>query len=197
MKLVVATTSAHKLRELRELMSQLGLLLDVVGRDAFPGAPDVVEDGLTFADNARLKAVALARFTGLPSLADDSGISVDALGGAPGVHSARWIEGSDEDRTRALVKKIEGVPDEKRGAHYTCALCLAMPGGPCIEVEGRCDGKIGRAFVGQGGFGYDPVFTGDDGRTFAELTAAEKNARSHRSRALAQMAPHLRELAGR
>ncbi|MBS2028664.1 MAG: RdgB/HAM1 family non-canonical purine NTP pyrophosphatase [Deltaproteobacteria bacterium] len=195
MKLVVATTSAHKLRELRELMSQLGLALEVVGRDAFPGAPDVVEDGKTFADNARLKAVALATFTGQPTLADDSGISVDALGGEPGVHSARWVEGSDEDRTRALVARLDGVPDGQRDAHYTCALCLALPGGPIVEVEGRCDGTIGRAFVGQGGFGYDPVFIGDDGRSFAQLTAAEKNARSHRSRALAQMAPHLRELA--
>lgn len=194
-RLVVATTSAHKLRELRELFLGLGLALEVVGRDAFPGAPEVVEDGATFADNARKKAVALAAFTGLPALADDSGLCVDALGGAPGVHSARWVEGSDRDRTQALLDRLRGVPDGRRGAHYVCALCLALPGGPEVEVEGRCFGTIGRAFLGTGGFGYDPIFVGADGRSFGELSPAEKNALSHRANAFAQMAPHLRALA--
>ena len=194
MKLVLATTSAHKLRELRELLGSHGVPLEVLGRGDLPGAPEVEETGATFAENARLKAVALADFTKLPALADDSGISVDALGGAPGVHSARWVQGSDADRTNALLEKLREVPDGRRGAHYACALCLAIPGGPVVEVEGRCEGRIGREWRGQGGFGYDPIFVLDDGRTMAELSASEKNAISHRGRALAQMAVHLREL---
>jgi len=195
MKLVLATTSAHKLREMGELARAHGLALELVGRGDFPGAPEVVEDGETFADNARKKAVALAAFTKLPALADDSGICVDALGGAPGVHSARWAAGTDEDRTQALLEKLRGVAPEKRAAHYACALCLAIPGGPTVEVEGRCEGRITDAPRGQGGFGYDPVFELEDGRTFAQVSAAEKNARSHRANAFALMAPHLRELA--
>lgn len=197
MKLVVATTSKHKLAELLRLAQAHGLTLELVGRDAFPGAPEVVEDGQTFADNARKKAVALAAFAQLPALADDSGICVDALGGKPGVSSARWVEGSDADRTHALLKAVEGVPADKRGAHYACALCLALPGGPVVEVEGRCFGTLNTRWVGQGGFGYDPIFLGQDGRSFGELSPAEKDAVSHRARAFAQMVPHLKELARR
>lgn len=195
MKLVVATTSAHKLGELSQLCRDAGLELELLGRGAFPGAPEVEEDGATFADNARKKALALAAFTGLPALADDSGICVDALQGAPGVHSARWLAGTDADRTEALLAHLQGVPDGQRGAHYGCALCLALPGGPVIEVEGRAVGRIGHAFKGTHGFGYDPIFVGADGRTFAELSPAEKNARSHRAAAFAQLVPHLRTLA--
>ena len=195
MKLVVATTSKHKLSELLQLGADAGLVLELLPRDAFGGAPDVVEDGASFADNARKKALALAAFTGLPALADDSGICVDALGGAPGVNSARWLEGSDADRTQALLAHLVGVPEERRQAHYGCALCLALPDGPVIEVEGRAHGRIGHALLGEGGFGYDPIFIGSDGRTFAQLSAAEKNAHSHRARAFAQMVPHLRALA--
>lgn len=195
MKLVVATTSRHKLGELLQLARAEGLALELLGRDAFPGAPEVVEDGATFADNARKKALALAAFTRLPALADDSGICVDALQGAPGVNSARWLAGSDAERTDALLAHLQGVPDERRGAHYGCALCLALPGGPVIEVEGRADGRIGQARRGAGGFGYDPIFVGEDGRCFGELSADEKNARSHRAKAFALLLPHLRALA--
>jgi len=194
LKLVLATTSAHKLGELRAMIQ--GLPLELLGRDALPGAPEVEEDGDTFADNARKKALALAAFAGLPALADDSGLCVAALGGEPGVRSARWAPGSDADRVTALLARLADVPAEARAAHYACALCLALPDGPVIEVEGRCHGHIGPAPVGEGGFGYDPVFFDDDGRSFAQLSAAEKNARSHRALALAQLLPHLHALAG-
>jgi XTP/dITP diphosphohydrolase len=195
MKLCLATTSAHKLREMGELLREHHLSLELLDRGDFLGAPEVVEDGATFADNARKKALALAAFSKLPSLADDSGICLDALGGRPGVHSARWVEGSDADRTQALLEKVRGVPLDKRGAHYACALCLALPSGLTVEVEGRCDGVITDLPRGSGGFGYDPIFEIDDGRTFAQLSPEEKNARSHRAKAFAMLGPHLRELA--
>jgi len=190
-RLVLATRNAGKLRELAALC---GPGLEVISAEELPGAPEVIEDGETFGDNARKKAVALARFSGLPALADDSGLCVDALHGVPGVLSARYAQGSDDDRVAKLLQELEGIPTGARGAHFTCALCLALSPGTTVEVEGRLAGRIGVERRGHGGFGYDPVFLMPDGRSLAEMPAPEKNQISHRARALALIRPHLLEL---
>ena len=153
------------------------------------------------AANARLKAVHCARETSLPSLADDSGIEVDFLDGRPGVHSARWVEGTDEDRMLALLSSLAGVPDEVRGARYRCVICVASPGGTVLESEAVCEGRIAHIPQGQNGFGYDPVFemthaTGTTpewiGKTMAQAPPEVKAGVSHRARALQKMLATLR-----
>ena len=153
--------------------------------------PEPEEDGATFEENARIKAVAYARALGETVLADDSGLEVDALGGAPGVHSARYagIGEAREERDRAnnakLLAALEGIPDARRTARFVCVLCVARPDGTVVaEARGTFDGVIGHAPLGSNGFGYDPLLVLDDGRTSAELPSAEKNARSHRGNAL-------------
>jgi XTP/dITP diphosphohydrolase len=161
----------------------------VVGTRGMKGF-DVVEDGATFRENAVKKAQALADLTGEPAVADDSGLVVDALGGAPGVHSARWSgvngPGKDAANRRKLLAELAHAPDEKRTARFVCALAYVTPGRPPLVVEGKCEGTIGREERGTGGFGYDPLFLVREhpGRTMAELAPAEKNAVSHRGRAL-------------
>ena len=152
--------------------------------------PDVEETGATFAENARLKAAALAQATGLPALADDSGLCVDALGGEPGLHSARWAgeNTSDADRNALLLARLSGISAEKRTAQYVCVVSLAWPDGNSVEAEGACAGRILDAPHGANGFGYDPLFfVAEFGRTAAELTAGEKSQISHRARALAAL----------
>jgi len=190
-KLVVATRNAGKVRELQELV---GGAPEVTSLREHPEAPEVEEDAETFEGNARKKALAAAAATGLPALADDSGLCVDALGGRPGVRSARYVEGTDRDRYLALLEEMRDVPDGRRGAAFACALCLAWPDGRTVVEEGRCEGRIGRAPRGEGGFGYDPVFVLPDGRTMAELGPGEKSAISHRGAAFARMKPHLAAL---
>lgn len=205
-RLVLATQNEHKVHELRQILGDLveELGLEVVGASEFPDAPDVVESEVTFEGNARLKAVAVARATGLPSVADDSGLAVDVLGGSPGVFSARWAgshAGADAPRAQRdranlalLLEQIGDVPDEHRAASFVCAAVLAMPDGSVEAVEGRVTGTIGRAAVGENGFGYDPVFVPDGGtRSMAEYTDVEKNAISHRGLAFRAMVPILRE----
>lgn len=205
MKLVLATQNEHKVHELRQILGELvdDLGLEIVGASDFPDAPDVVESEVTFEGNARLKAVAVARATGLPSVADDSGLAVDVLGGSPGVFSARWsgthagADAARTDRDRAnlelLLEQIGDVPDEHRGAAFVCAAVLAMPDGSVESVEGRVPGTIRREPVGENGFGYDPVFVPEgDSRSMAEYTDVEKNAISHRGRAFRAMIPILR-----
>jgi XTP/dITP diphosphohydrolase len=189
-RLLFATTNAGKLRELRGLV---GDALEVLSLKDLPPVPEPEENAPTFEGNAELKARAYAEATGLPALADDSGLCVDALGGAPGVRSARYAPGDDRARYEKLLAALVGVPDEKRTASFQCALALVKPGGGPARVEvGRCEGVIGHAPRGTHGFGYDPVFLIPSlGRTMAELTPEEKAALSHRGAAFRKMKPHL------
>ncbi len=196
-RLVLATRNAHKVEELAEILGAAGLDVELLPLP--DDAPDVVEDGLTFAENALKKARSAAAATGLPSVADDSGLCVDALNGMPGVFSARWAgTGRDDAANLALVlEQTADVPDESRGAHFTCAAAVALPSGEERVVEGRVDGVLIRTPRGTGGFGYDPAFVplGHE-RTTAEMSNDEKNAISHRGEAFRALAPVLRELLG-
>jgi XTP/dITP diphosphohydrolase len=195
-RLVLATRNAHKVSELQRILAGF----HVVGADAFPGVPDVAETGVTFAENALLKAHAVARATGLPAVADDSGICVDVLGGSPGVFSARWSgrHGDDRANLELLLAQIADVPDEHRSAWFACAAALALPDGTERVVDGRLDGHVVRAPRGSGGFGYDPIFAPDgDDRTLGEYAPEEKDAISHRGRAFRALAPVAREVVGR
>lgn len=223
-RLVLATRNAHKVVELRAILAAallgepgggpgtgepgagafsvgepgVGDLDEaIVGVDAFTGVPDVVETGTTFSANALLKARAVAEATGLPGLADDSGLAVDVLGGAPGVFSARWAgrHGDDAANLRLLQAQLGEVLDGDRGAAFVCAVALVMPDGTEVVEHGRLEGTLVREPRGGGGFGYDPVLRplGHD-RTLAELGAAEKNAISHRGQAVRAIVPVLRSL---
>ena len=195
-RVVLATRNAGKVAELRRILLDVDGV-DLVGLDAFPDAPEVEETGATFAENALLKARAIAAHTGLPAVADDSGLCVDALGGDPGVRSARWAgEPSDDAANLALVlRQVAGAAD--RRAHFACAAAVVVPGVGERVAEGRVDGTLVEAPRGTGGFGYDPVFVPDgEDRTTAEMPPAEKDAISHRGRAFRALAPVLRELLG-
>lgn len=194
--LMLATGNPGKVRELRDL---LALHLDLTSaalltpRDWPAPLPDVAETGATFAENARLKAEALAAATGLPALADDSGLCVDALGGAPGLYSARWAGAgaSDADRNTKLLLALADVPPERRTAQFICAIALALPSGRTVLAEGVCAGLILDTPCGADGFGYDPLFLLPAvGRTMAELTAEEKNRLSHRALAISRLSAH-------
>lgn len=198
-RLILATRNADKVTELRAILTGAGLDVELVGADAFPEVPDVKETGVTFAENALLKAHALARATGLPAVADDSGLCVDVLGGAPGIFSARWAGAHGDDRANLelLLAQLADIDDAHRAAHFACAAALALPDGTERVVEGRLTGTLRHAPSGTGGFGYDPVLQPDgDTRTCAELTAAEKNAISHRGQAFRALLPVVRELLG-
>lgn len=200
-RLVLATHNPHKVAELREILRPLLPGLDdhdVVGA-ADLGADPPVEDGVTFAENALLKARALAAATGLPAVADDSGLCVDVLGGAPGVFSARWAgwHGDDRANLELLLAQLADVPERHRGAHFACAAALVTPGGLEVVEEGAMPGTLLTAPRGTGGFGYDPILRpAGDGRSSAELSPAEKNAISHRGKAFRALAPHLVPLLG-
>ncbi|MCP9953676.1 RdgB/HAM1 family non-canonical purine NTP pyrophosphatase [Actinomadura madurae] len=189
-RVVLATGNRGKVAELRRILGGL----DVVGLEEFPGAPDVPETEPTFEGNALLKARAIAAFTGLPAVADDSGLCVDALNGMPGVLSARWsgrFGAGDRDAAnlRLVLDQVADVPDDRRGAAFLCVAALVVPGGVEHCVEGRMRGTLIREPRGTGGFGYDPIFVPDgETRTTAEMTAAEKDAISHRGRAFRAMA---------
>ena len=186
--LVIASGNQGKIREFKSLLSELPLQVT-----AQPDGLEVEETGRTFRDNARIKAQAVARLTGAWALADDSGLSVDALAGAPGVHSARYAP-TDQERISKLLNALHDVDD--RSAHFCAALCVAAPDGELLlEVEGRCDGLISSEPRGQDGFGYDPVFeVKGTGRTFAEMAPAEKKQHGHRGRAFALLQPKLEAL---
>ena len=161
--------------------------------------PEVAETGLTFAENALLKARAVAAFTGLPAVADDSGLCVDALNGMPGVLSARWSgkHGDDEANLRLVLGQLSDVPPGRRGAHFTCAAALVLPSGAEHVTEGVLDGSLTREPRGSNGFGYDPIFVPAGGElTTAQLSAAEKDKISHRGRALRALAPVIAALLG-
>ncbi len=187
--LLVATENEGKATEIRRGLQ--GEVFVETLRD-HPELTMPPEDAETFEANARLKAEHAARMTGLPVLADDSGLVVDALGGQPGVRSRRYAPGSDADRVQKLLGALERVPDEARTARFVCAMVLVVPGSDPIASTGTCEGRVGRTPRGEHGFGYDPVFVLDDGRTMAELTLEEKNRISHRGRALAEILPEIR-----
>jgi len=198
-RLVLATRNAHKITELHAILADAHLDVDLVGADVYPHVPDVKETGTTFAANALLKAHALAQATGVPSIADDSGLCVDILGGAPGIFSARWAgrHGDDRANLELLLAQLSDIDDAHRGAHFTCAAALALPDGTERVVEGRLPGTLRHTPTGAGGFGYDPILQPlGDTRTCAELTPAEKNAVSHRGNAFRALAPVVRELLG-
>jgi XTP/dITP diphosphohydrolase len=198
-RLILATRNTYKIVELRSILSDAGLDVELVGADAYPEVPDVEETGVTFAENALLKAHALARATGHPAVADDSGLCVDVLGGAPGIFSARWSgrHGDDRANLELLLAQLADVPDEHRAAHFECAAALALPDGTERVVTGRLPGTLRREPVGGGGFGYDPILQPDgETRTCAELAPEEKNAISHRGKAFRAIAPLVRDLLG-
>ncbi len=185
--LLIATRNAHKLREIREILAIPGI--EIRGADEVPGLPEVEEDGETFEENALKKARALAAASGLWTMADDSGLEVDALGGAPGVHSARYagVHADNAANNRKLLAALEGV--ENRAARFRCALALVAPDGREWTLDGRCEGRIAHALSGAGGFGYDPLFIPEGEKvSFGEMPAEAKNAISHRGRALAAAA---------
>jgi XTP/dITP diphosphohydrolase len=190
-RLVLATANPHKLIELTRILAADHVEVDLAGLFEFPGAPDVAETGATFADNALLKARAVAAFTGLPSVADDSGLCCDALNGMPGVLTARWSgrHGADAENLRLLLAQLSEIPDERRGAHFSCVAALVLPSGRETLSEGTVTGRLIREPRGAGGFGYDPIFVPDgEDRTTAEMGAAEKDAISHRGRAFRGLA---------
>lgn len=210
LRLLVATRSSHKLRELAELLDLPDGVLVSLDELGVPGDP--LEDGETFETNARIKARFGARATGLPTLADDSGIEVDALGGGPGVRTRRYAgeDATDQDNNRKLLAALDGLPPGRRGARYVCVLALALPrvagaggvgargGLPIILTRGTTRGRIATEPRGTGGFGYDPIFEPASeppgGRTLGLWTPAEKHAISHRARAARRMAPRLTAL---
>jgi XTP/dITP diphosphohydrolase len=197
-KLLVATRNGGKLREIRDLLDAEGI--EVIGLRDLPAAPEVEEDEDTFLGNARKKAWALAEASGLPVLADDSGLSVDALGGRPGVHSARFAgpAAHDEENNRKLLREMEGVAPAGRKAAFVCAMVLAVPGHGEHFAEGRLEGSILEAARGTEGFGYDPLFlVSGRGETLAELALATKNRLSHRGQALNALLPHILALRSR
>ncbi len=180
---VIATNNAHKLSEIREILEndrRRFLSMKEAGI-----ATDPEENGLTFEENALIKARAACQASGMPALADDSGLEVDALGGAPGIRSARYCAGSDQDRVDFLLKNLEGVPAEKRGAQFVSAIACVYPDGTEVALRGICRGVILTENHGQGGFGYDPVFfVPEEGQTFASMPQERKNAISHRANSL-------------
>lgn len=202
-RIVLATRNAHKVAELRAILADMLGRLDaeLVGVEDYPQVGEVVESGVTFAENALLKARAVAGATGLPALADDSGLAVDVLGGSPGVFSARWagrVDAEDKDAANnaLLLAQLADVPDEHRGAGFVCAAALALPDGRTVVREGTVRGTVAREPRGTGGFGYDPLLVLPDGRTLAEYTPEEKHAISHRGRAFRALAEDLLALLG-
>ena len=191
-RLLLATRNKGKLAELRRLLADAVPGVEVLGLADVEAYPEAPETGATFAENALLKAREAVRYTGLPAVADDSGITVDALNGMPGVLSARWSgrHGDDEANTALLLGQVADVPDERRGAAFVCAAALVTPDGVEHVVEREWRGRVAREKRGGGGFGYDPVFVPDGGTvTSAELTPEEKDAASHRGQAFAALVP--------
>ncbi len=184
MKYIIATHNAHKLIELRRILLPLGIEA-VTDRDLGVELPEVEETGTTFMENARLKAASACAFTGLPAIADDSGLVVDALDGRPGVYSARYggEEATDDDRNQLLLDEMKDVPAGQRQARFVSAVCGVFPDGDELCAEGTFEGEIAYEPAGENGFGYDPIFWVGD-RTSAQMSPAEKDAVSHRGKAL-------------
>ena len=196
-KVVIASRNEHKIDEMRRILNEAGLSLDLVGIREFPDLPDVDETGTTFAENALLKAREICAFTGLPAIADDSGLCVDALGGMPGIFSARWAgtHGNDLANLQLLLAQISHVAPDRRTASFRCAAAIVMPSGAEEVVEGIMRGRIIDTPRGTNGFGYDPIFIAEGySITTAEMDSASKDAISHRGLAIAALAPTLAQL---
>ena len=192
-KIILATHNQGKIAEMREMLKPLGI---AVHSAAELNLPDVEETGATFEENAKLKAEQLSALSGLPCLADDSGLCVDALNGRPGVYSARYAPNRDFDKgMQMLLDELSSTKDTERKAHFSCVMAFARPDEKTQVFEGRVDGRIAQAKKGNGGFGYDPIFVPDegDGRSFAEFDGAEKNKISHRGRALRKFLEYLQK----
>jgi XTP/dITP diphosphohydrolase len=192
-RIVLATRNDHKVAEMSRILADAGCTIELIGLSAFPDAPEPAETGTTFSENALIKARSAAVVTGLPALADDSGICVDALHGMPGVLSARWSgrHGDDVANVTLLLGQLADVPDYRRGAGFVCAVAFVEDDREHI-VEGGMTGTLTREVRGSGGFGYDPVFIADgQSVTNAELTPEQKDAISHRGKAIRQIAPFL------
>jgi len=194
-KLVIASRNNHKIQEMRRILEQAGLDIELVGTAEFPELPDVEETGSTFATNAMLKARAVSEFTGLPAVGDDSGLCVDALNGMPGILSARWsgTHGNDQANLELLLAQISQVPTDRRGASFICAAAYVHPDGTEFVVEGQMSGTLIDAPVGTNGFGYDPIFVPQGHQiTSAQMSAELKDSISHRGKALAALADQLK-----
>ena len=194
---VIASNNAHKAQEIRRILAPLGIRICLPAELGKSFAAE--ETGTTFAENARIKALAACAATGLPAVADDSGLAVDALGGAPGVYSARYAgEGArDAARIAKLLAALGGVPEATRAARFVCSVCGVFPDGESVAAEESCEGSVAFAPQGEDGFGYDPVFIEKStGKTFAQLTAEEKDRLSHRGKALRLFAVRLRAARG-
>lgn len=193
-EIIIASRNRGKVAEILQIFADLPFRLRSI--DHYPDAPDVEETGSTFAENARVKALAAARHTDLWALADDSGLEVDALGGRPGIHSARYSGASDERNNEKVLRELEGVPDSRRTARFRAAMALAAPGGRILaETEGAVEGLITHELRGNAGFGYDPLFLLPEfGRTMAELGLEIKNRISHRAVALRRLRERMIEL---
>ena len=194
MDFILATNNMKKLAEMQRILSPLGINV-VTAKMLGKQLEDVEEDGKTFEDNAKLKARAACKEMNMPAIADDSGLCVDCLDGAPGIFSARFAgeHGNDEKNNDLLLEKLDGVPLEKRTAHYVCAICCTFPDGREIVVRGECNGVIGFERDGHEGFGYDPLFL-VDGKAFGRYTAEEKDKISHRGNALRLLTKELEKI---
>ena len=194
-KLLLATRNKGKITEFRRILDAVAPgEIELVGLDEFPELHDVVEDGVTFQENALKKAREMSRATGIPAIADDSGLCVDALGGDPGIYSARWAgsHGDDVANTAKVLDQLRDIPDSQRGAHFTCVAALYLPDGRSHCEEAHFDGWILHAPVGNRGFGYDPIFRPDGyDLSSAQMSAEEKDAISHRGKSLRAIAPHV------
>jgi XTP/dITP diphosphohydrolase len=195
MDIVIATRNRNKVDEIRQILKETDLR--IISMEDIPSLPEIREDGLTFEENARKKALEIAKLTGRLTLADDSGLIVDALHGRPGVHSARYAgpDATPQKNNRKLLEELDGVPMKKRTARFVCMIAIARPSGKVDLAEGRCEGLIATELRGKEGFGYDPLFLiPERDMTFAELGPEEKNRISHRAIALQKAATILREL---
>lgn len=192
--LLLASSNENKKREFNQILKKVGFNV-ITPDDINLDISGIVEDAETFKGNAFIKADYLRKKTSLPVIADDSGLVVDALAGEPGVYSARYAgpDKNNEDNIRKLLKNLEGVEQDKRTAHFVCALCMIFPNGEKIEVQGEVSGKITFEKRGESGFGYDPVFMYDDNKTFAQMSSDEKNEISHRKVALNKLLEKLKE----
>ncbi|MCW5940720.1 MAG: RdgB/HAM1 family non-canonical purine NTP pyrophosphatase [Fimbriimonadaceae bacterium] len=193
MRLVIATHNRKKANEMRQILGARfpGLVLATL--DDYPGAPEPDETGATYAENATIKAESAAAFTGEWAVGDDSGLEVDAMGGQPGLHSKRF-GGEDapfSEKMRMVLDRLAETSAGERGARFRCFVALAIPGEPTRVFEATCEGTIAHAPVGEGGFGYDPIFLLPEGRTMAQLTSDEKHARSHRGKVLRALGDYL------
>jgi XTP/dITP diphosphohydrolase len=194
-KLVLATRNSGKIIEFRRILEEIAPgAVELISVDQFPDLVDVEETGSTFEENSLLKARYTSMATGLPAIADDSGLCIDALGGAPGIFSARWAgkHGDDQANLEKVLEQLKDVPEEKRGAHFLCVASLVLPDGREHVSEGRFDGSILRSAVGTNGFGYDPIFQPNGlAISSAQMSAEEKDLVSHRGKSLRLIAPHV------